>query len=416
MSRRLHQGTTLGKPGRVKRNGRSRSGVHSSRRLYQSSQQTVFTLRRQIRLHLPQLHTFPTTAADCVSAFGPPTGLEAADYVRCGGCLGESSTWSFTQKTLMLIHDHLHGQGLPVMDIATNEESRAYPLSWGSSGFDDPANFTDLPSADHALYLINGLKFHVGQLYHLYDESHFMKPFHDFYSAPAEVARENRIWYVQFLTLLGLAKALVVQPSRQGAVLPGTDLFLRAMSLLPDTPYLFSDALTSVETLCAISIYLQCADLRNSAYIHVSVQPSILTHLLSTPLLLKDISLTTSEIGTALRVAVTFGLHRERPRQDWGPSITERCQRVWWTVYVLDRTFSSSMGVPISIQDADITTTMPSRDGARDSMTLYVHVKLSNLISEVVNSKPPTNAGFFFFFFFFFFFLRVWWCVSDCYV
>ncbi|OAQ74575.1 protein phosphatase 2C [Purpureocillium lilacinum] len=256
--------------------------------------------------------------------------------------------------------------GLPVMDIATNEESRAYPLSWGSSGFDDPANFTDLPSADHALYLINGLKFHVGQLYHLYDESHFMKPFHDFYSAPAEVARENRIWYVQFLTLLGLAKALVVQPSRQGAVLPGTDLFLRAMSLLPDTPYLFSDALTSVETLCAISIYLQCADLRNSAYIH-------------------DVSLTTSEIGTALRVAVTFGLHRERPTQDWGPSITERCQRVWWTVYVLDRTFSSSMGVPISIQDADITTTMPSRDGARDSMTLYVHVKLSNLISEVVN-------------------------------
>ncbi|KAK4086513.1 transcriptional regulator family: Fungal Specific TF [Purpureocillium lilacinum] len=351
----------------------------------QSQEERPFSLRR------PFIQTpISIESANSVHPEAPnPLASTSTAYVSDDSgrlrCLGESSTWSFTQKTLMLIHDHLHGQGLPVMDIATNEESRAYPLSWGSSGFDDPANFTDLPSADHALYLINGLKFHVGQLYHLYDESHFMKPFHDFYSAPAEVARENRIWYVQFLTLLGLAKALVVQPSRQGAVLPGTDLFLRAMSLLPDTPYLFSDALTSVETLCAISIYLQCADLRNSAYIHVSVQPSILTHLLSTPLLLKDISLTTSEIGTALRVAVTFGLHRERPTQDWGPSITERCQRVWWTVYVLDRTFSSSMGVPISIQDADITTTMPSRDGARDSMTLYVHVKLSNLISEVVN-------------------------------
>lgn len=124
-------------------------------------------------------------------------------------------------------------------------------------------------------------------------------------------------------------------------------------------------------------------------------------HLLSTPLIGENIALTAAKIGTALRVAVTFGLHRERPTQDWGPSITERCQRVWWTVYVLDRTFSSSMGVPISIQDADITTTMPSRDGARDSMTLYVHVKLSNLISEVVNSKPPIHArGLYSFFFY----------------
>ncbi|BCS30175.1 uncharacterized protein APUU_80478S [Aspergillus puulaauensis] len=273
-------------------------------------------------------------------------------------CLGESSTWSFTHKTLRLIHDHLDEQEFPLTDIATNEESRAYHLSWGSSRFDNPANFSDLPSADYALYLINGVKFHVGQLYHLFDETRFMELFHDFYNAPADVARVNKIWYVQFLAILGLAKALIVQPSRGATALPGSDLFLRAMSLLPDTPYLFSDALTSVEILCTISLYLQCADLRNSAYVY---------------------------IGSALRMAMTFGLHRERPTQDWGPEVTERCHRVWWTVYVLDRAFSSSMGVPITIQDTDITTPMPEKDGLRRNISLYLHVKLSSLISEVVN-------------------------------
>ena len=285
----------------------------------------------------------------------------------------------------MLIRDHLDARELPLTDIATNEESWAYGLNWGSSGFDDPANFSDLPSADYALYLINGVRFHVGQLYHLFDERRFMEPFEDFYEAPSEVAGMEKIWYVQFLTILGLAKTLLVQPSIGATSLPGSDLFLRAMSLLPDTPYLFSDALTAIEILCAISLYLQCADMRNSAYVYVSVD-------------LRDAfqakcpgRLTTPQIGSALRMAMTFGLHRERPTQDWGPEVTERCHRVWWTVYVLDRTFSSSMGVPIAIQDSDITAPMPERGGSKGSMSLYIHVKLSNLNSQVVNSKHASQ-------------------------
>lgn len=83
---------------------------------------------------------------------------------------------------------------------------------------------------------------------------------------------------------------------------------------------------------------------------------------------------------------MTFGLHRERPTNDWSPQATERCHRIWWTVYILDRTFSFSMGVPISIQDSDITTPMPQPEGPTGQPFLYFHVKLSNLISEVVNS------------------------------
>ncbi|KAM6510353.1 hypothetical protein FALCPG4_017969 [Fusarium falciforme] len=296
-------------------------------------------------------HTEPTN----------PLAASSSTYVADGEgwlrWLGESSTWSFSHKTLMLVRDHLHDANLPLPNIPLNEESRAYSLTWGSSGFEDPASFSNLPSRDHAVYLLNGVRFHLGSLYHLYDERQFMDLFHAFYDSPVESGTKNKIWYIQFLTLLALAKAISIQPASGTAALPGSEFFLRAIKMLPDPSYLISDALTAVEALCSIALYLQCADQRNAAYIY---------------------------IGQAQRIAATFGLHRERPLQTWGTEVTERCHRAWWTVYILDRAFSSSMGVPISIQDIDITTPMPPRDGPRDSIAMFIHVKLSTLISDVV--------------------------------
>ncbi|KAM0414660.1 hypothetical protein ACHAPT_013504, partial [Fusarium lateritium] len=165
------------------------------------------------------------------------------------GWLGESSTWSFSHKTLMLVRDHLHDQNLPLPNIPPNEESRAYSLSWGSSGFEDPASFSNLPSRDHAVYLLNGVKFHLGSLYHLYDVRQFMDHFHAFYDSPVETGTKNKIWYIQFLTLLALAKAISIQPSSGATTLPGSEFFLRAIKMLPDPSYLISDALTAVEAL-----------------------------------------------------------------------------------------------------------------------------------------------------------------------
>lgn len=180
----------------------------------------------------------------------------------------------------MLVRDRLASLHLPLPNIPLNEESRAYSLSWGSCGFEDAATFSNLPSRDHAIYLLNGVKFHIGSLYHLYDERQFMNLFHAFYDSPVEVGRKNKIWYIQFLTILALGKAFSVQPVNGATVLPGSDLFLRAVKMLPDPSYLICDALTAVEALCSIALYLQCADQRNSAYIYVSVlKPESLSDL-----------------------------------------------------------------------------------------------------------------------------------------
>lgn len=90
---------------------------------------------------------------------------------------------------------------------------------------------------------------------------------------------------------------------------------------------------------------------------------------------------------------MVFALHRDRPTQDWDSHQSERCRRVWWTVYILDRTFSSSMGVPIAIQDSDITAPLPMQTSSQKSAALFVHVKVSSLISEVINSKYSEAHG-----------------------
>lgn len=183
------------------------------------------------------------------------------------GSLGESSLWACSRRALALIRSQLDSAESPESQL--NEESSAYHLSWGPPGLDNENIFRSLPSIDHALYLVNGVKFHVGQMYHLFDETEFMTHFHDFNRNPAEKAASHRIWFVQFLALLALGKAVSVVLLKGASSLLGANFFIRAMNLLPDSSYLFRDALTAIESLRVISLYLQLADMRNSAFIYV---------------------------------------------------------------------------------------------------------------------------------------------------
>jgi proline utilization trans-activator len=86
-------------------------------------------------------------------------------------------------------------------------------------------------------------------------------------------------------------------------------------------------------------------------------------------------------------MALVYALHRERPPNDWGIQTAERCRNIWWTVYILDRAFSSSMGTPVSIHDDDITTTLPVVRSSNKSTALNIYVKLSRAVGRVLNRK-----------------------------
>lgn len=70
----------------------------------------------------------------------------------------------------------------------------------------------------------------------------------------------------------------------------------------------------------------------------------------------------------------------------------QRCRNVWWTVYVLDRQMSSLMGLPLAIQDEDISAAIPTFPGSpQKTLAIKIHVKLSRVLSQILNSMSKSN-------------------------
>lgn len=92
-----------------------------------------------------------------------------------------------------------------------------------------------------------------------------------------------------------------------------------------------------------------------------------------------------------MRTALAYGMHTDMPVRHLGEPHVQRCQKIWWTVYILDRQMTSLMGLPQSIQDGDVHCRLPVYQGSpQRTASLDLHIKLARLIAEVNNSKTPT--------------------------
>lgn len=256
--------------------------------------------------------------------------------------LGHSSTWSFNRQVLYVAEQHS-----AVPNFSPYCEGDAYDL-----GLKEilPADLTGLPSKEVSLYLLQTIKFRTCSLFHLFDDADFGVNIDRFYENPTTFERKSRIWFVHYLVLMAIGKALVSN------VQAGAPLFARALRLLPDVTTLCSQPIVSSELLCSITLYLQCLDHRTSAHIY---------------------------IGQAMRVAISHGLHWDVQAQDVGENLVHRCRRIWWTVYALDRRLSALCGTPNSLRDEDITT--PLLPDANDP-AFFLGVKISQLFGNVLST------------------------------
>lgn len=65
----------------------------------------------------------------------------------------------------------------------------------------------------------------------------------------------------------------------------------------------------------------------------------------------------------------------------------QKCRRVWWTVYILDRQMSSLMGVPMAISDDEITAPLLAfPTDARRSKALEIQIKLCQILAQIHSS------------------------------
>ena len=65
----------------------------------------------------------------------------------------------------------------------------------------------------------------------------------------------------------------------------------------------------------------------------------------------------------------------------------ERNHDLWWTIYSLDRQLSTSLGVPPSMRNEDVTASLGLSMSHQNDNTFILKTKLSQLVSTMSNSK-----------------------------
>lgn len=239
-------------------------------------------------------------------------------------------------------------------------DGSAYDLPWDGSRSVPESNIPIIPSIDHAIFLLNAVKFHCAQLVHLFDDDEFQANLHAFYSNAESGAWKDSLWYIHFLLIMAFGKSFV-QHKHHAPRPPGSDFFVHALQLLPDTNRLCREPGTAAEILCCISLYLQALDSRNAAHV---------------------------TIGQAMRIALAQGMHTDMPVADLGEPLVQRFRRIWWTVYNLDRQMTSLMGLPQAIRDDDITCRLPSFSGsAQRAAALDMQIKLARIHADISRSQ-----------------------------
>lgn len=136
--------------------------------------------------------------------------------------LGTSSNWSYGRRVLLLAQERIVKEPLPPQELLW--EGRAYDLGWygeRSAEFLPRFDGAVLPQADFGMYLVNAVKFYVGQLFHLFDEADFMKNFSRFYDRPGDEAVLNSLWYNHYLLILAFGKAFTAREKRESQKPPG---------------------------------------------------------------------------------------------------------------------------------------------------------------------------------------------------
>jgi hypothetical protein len=286
--------------------------------------------------------------------------------------LGTSSNWSFHGQILNLVHEHTRKLPLPSADLLF--DGSAYELPWDGTRSLPDSSSPIIPSIDYAIFLINAVKFHCAQLVHLFDEDEFMANLHAFYSNSERGAWKESLWYIHFLLVLAFGKTFI-QAKGNTPRPPGADFFIQALQLLPDTNRLCREPVTAVEILCCIALYLQALDSRNAA--HVTVRDH------SRPYALANVS----QVGQAMRISMIQGMHTDMPVENLGQPLVQRCRKIWWTVYILDRQMTSLMGLPQSIQDDDISCRLPDFIGsAQRAAALNMQIKLARIHAQIARS------------------------------
>lgn len=93
-----------------------------------------------------------------------------------------------------------------------------------------------------------------------------------------------------------------------------------------------------------------------------------------------------------MRMALGHGMHTDMPISYLGEYLVQRCRKIWWTAYILDRQMTSLMGLPQSVRDDDVHCQLPSFSGSiQRTAALSMQIKLARIIAEINSSMSTVS-------------------------
>ncbi|KAL1861096.1 hypothetical protein Plec18170_001611 [Paecilomyces lecythidis] len=218
----------------------------------------------------------------------------------------------------------------------------------------------------------------IGQDYHFFLHQDFLQKLDKAYDT-RQPQEPDAVWACQFFAVLALGETYSTaspgKPKRVQTV-PGTGYFLTAVGLLQD---LFEEpSVAQIETLLLFCFYANVLGRVKSAHMYS---------------------------GMAVRSSTCLGLHRKIPGDSaMSPVEREHRTRLWWTVYVFDRSTCSKLGQPLTIQDADIDVDMPSSQvgpdfptqlGRPDHLIAYINLAqiTGYIMRDIYAPSSKSNGG-----------------------
>lgn len=98
--------------------------------------------------------------------------------------------------------------------------------------------------------------------------------------------------------------------------------------------------------------------------------------------------------GLCMRMCIDLGFHSERTIEisGAGPDENDLKRRLFWVTYGFDRSLSTMLGRPFTIDDSKIDVKLPDRSLSEKTRSQVLHwIKLQKILSSIVSRSPSTR-------------------------
>lgn len=230
-----------------------------------------------------------------------------------------------------------------------------------------------LPPIEIARQLFAAQYTFIGTIFSFVSPTAFNLLLEETYEKPFNVAEpQSCLKYAKLLVILAFGKMYSVNQWIDYDGPPGFNYFTHVPQLLPDLHE--QGSVLFVETLALAGFFMQNLNRLDASSLY---------------------------IGSALRMAITLGLHQEPTLANTDAEAKEHRRRVWWSVYSLDRIHCAKSGTPITIQDEDIGVELPSRLPSEPescaAVVLRHYTKLSQIsgqiMTKVYRRRPKSGSS-----------------------